>query len=323
MSPQIFRIGLNRPPLNFCDSAKVTASSGNFIAIGNFDGVHLGHRSLFEKLVSLRADRKGKNIALSFYPHPSVKLGRLDRVANITSLHQKRRALAELQVDILCLVHFTTAFSNLSTSQFIDQILIAQLNVATLVIGKDARVARGGEGTAEKVAELLHARGRDCVILDLLDELGEKISSRRIRSEIANGNVEHAQNLLGRPFALDAKVIRGDGRGRKINFPTANLYSPFQVMPANGVYACTLSIAGRRYKAVTNVGTRPTFNGTGVRAEAHVIDAPVEIDKFLYYGARCQVEFIARLRSEVRFESVEALVTQIGADVDQARKILK
>lgn len=317
MPAQLVRIGRSFP-----SAAEASQKDPSYIAIGNFDGVHLGHRRLFEKLLQLKAQSSGRVIALSFYPHPSVKLGRIAQIPKITSLRQKLLALSQIGVEQLCLIHFTMAFSRLSTIEFIEQVLIRQLNIAALVIGQDARVGRGGEGTSEIILQALKQRGRACEIVELFDSAGQKVSSRRIRQAISVGQVMAARSLLGRPFALDARVVRGDGRGQSINVPTANLHTSSQVLPAIGVYACRMRLAGHSYMAVTNVGTRPTFGGHAVRAETHVIDAPPEIENYLRYGVRCQVEFIERLRDEQRFDSVLALTKQIAQDIACARRVL-
>ena len=316
MYAQLTRIGRITP-----DKPPALAQA-SFVAIGNFDGVHIGHRSLFDRLVQQKADRDGKIVALSFYPHPSVKLGRVDQIPRITSLRQKLRQLAEIGVDQLCLIHFTHEFSQLSTAEFVEQILIRFLNTHLLVIGQDARVGRAGQGTAEILSAQLEQRGRKCEIVNLLKSEDLKISSRRIRGCITAGQVKEAAMLLGRPFALDARIVSGDQRGRTLDFPTANLHLVKQVLPANGVYACQLRLTDRQFAAVTNVGTRPTFDGRGVRVETHVIDPPKEINAILSYGSRCQVEFIDRLREEIRFEGVAELKAQILIDIAQARQVL-
>ena len=261
-------------------------------------------------------------VALSFYPHPSIKLGRANHIPRITSLRQKLAALGQAGVDKLYLRHFTQEFSQLSTSEFVDQILIRELNTTLLVIGEDARVGRGGQGTAMILRDELLKHGRRCEVLSLLVSADLKVSSRRIRQAVEAGQVREAGTLLGRPFALDARVVRGDGRGRKIDFPTANLHTFAQILPANGVYACRLRLGDQLFFAVTNVGTRPTFNGVGKRAESHVIDAPSSLASMLKYGTRCQVEIVERLRDELRFEGVEALKRQIAQDISIARQLL-
>lgn len=304
------------------DPTKLPSAVGRTVAtLGSFDGVHLGHQQLIRRLVELRGTtefKDGRSVVLTFYPHPGVVLGKTSQIPLLTTLRQKREILEQFEIDVLYKMHFTKSVASLSMNEFIVKVLIKILNVDYLVIGQDARIGRGAEGTAEKIISAFASLGRSGEIVPIVDQDALKIGSRRIREAILDGDVKTAGRLLGRPFALDSRVVHGDGRGRGIGFPTANLISPGQINPALGVYACQVIFEGKKYGAVTNVGVRPTFNGKSARVESHILDFTTDS----LYGRRLSLEFIERIRAERKFESIDSLKNQISLDVAQARKIL-
>ena len=287
--------------------------------LGSFDGIHRGHCSLLSKVVEVAARRtEGRSGLISFYPHPAQVLGKAPSIPALTTLRQRIRILAEVGLTDLFLIHFTPRMAGLTAREFIERFLLDSLKVESLIIGPDARIGRGGEGTTETISSELDARGREVVVLPFLEEGGDRISSRRIRTLIQSGEVARAALALGRPFTLDARVVAGDGRGNTIGFPTANLHSSRQVLPQRGVYATTCTLRGQRYLSVTNVGERPTFQGRGVRAECHLLD--YRGDSFR--GQRVEVAFHERIRDELAFHSVDALCEQIKSDCATARRIV-
>lgn len=301
-------------------SLGATVTGPTAVTIGNFDGLHLGHRSLISEVVrektALGAD--ALSVIVSFYPHPGEVLGKAAHLPRITSLHQKLAILSDWGVDLLYLVHFTAAFSKVSAKQFVDDLLISKLNVSTLVIGPDARVGHKKEGTPEFLVRELDRHRKRCRIVSFVDSEGSAVSSRRIRSLIEDGNVEQASLLLARPFAYRSRVVEGDQRGRTLGYPTANLLPNEQVVPRNGIYAARVRVGNTHYSAAVSVGVRPTFNGQGVKIEAYLLDYPGGD----LYGKTIEVAFIARIRDELTFSNAAELKSEIERDVVKVRNIL-
>jgi riboflavin kinase/FMN adenylyltransferase len=272
------------------------------VAVGEFDGVHLGHREVIA----------GNDTVLTFEPHPAVVL-RPERAPRLlTSLELKKELIAELGVEELVIIPFDDEFAHKEPSKFVEDVLVGALGATHVSVGENFRFGHLARGDAA----LLQADGRfETRVVPLVHVDGHAVSSTRIRMLVAGGEVEEAGRLLGAPFRLRSEVIPGDQRGRELGFPTANMIpDPGLAWPAHGVYACR---AGERLAAV-NVGVRPTF-GTGLHplVEAYVLDFEGDL-----YGQRLTVEFVARLRGEERFDSVEDLVEQMQRDVGRTRELL-
>jgi riboflavin kinase/FMN adenylyltransferase len=289
---------------------------GGIVTIGNFDGVHLGHQHVLEVL---RSEAAGTGCCvISFYPHPLRVLGRSHDLRYLSSVREKRDRLAALGVDLLYLMHFTPQIAAMSASTFIEQVLFRALNARVLVVGEDAAIGRGREGNLKFLQEHLPQYGIALRVVPKFESNGVRPSSRAIRGLLAQGDVSGAAVLLGRPFAISARVGHGDKRGSSIGFPTANIAAGSRLIPARGVYACRVALDGLQHNAVANIGTRPTFNGHGERLEVHILD----YNPGRLYGRRVEVSFLGRLRDERRFESVDRLKQQIACDIAQARELL-
>lgn len=303
----------------FCSSRIVLGS------LGNFDGLHAGHGALFEMLrvrkESLRQQGRNDVVTgvLSFYPHPSKVLAGRD-VPPLCTSHQKLRLLSEFDVDFLCLIHFRPDFAQIRAAEFVRTYLCQIFNINLLVIGEDACVGRNREGDADFLVRELRAQGREARIAPFVTVDGEKIGSARIRGVLRDGNVELAAQMLGRPYAVESRVVSGDKRGRTLGVPTANLHPTRQLLPTRGVYATLASLGGKVFPSVSSVGVRPTFGGDPKdRVETHLMtDGSPDC-----YGQRIEVSFIERLRDEVRFSSVEELKQQMGRDIEDAKRVLK
>ncbi|HWH12576.1 MAG TPA: riboflavin biosynthesis protein RibF [Solirubrobacteraceae bacterium] len=271
------------------------------IAIGTFDGVHLGHRAVIGD----------SDTVLTFEPHPAtiVAPARLPRL--LTPLPVKAELISELGVGELIVIDFDGAFAARTASSFIDEILVGQLGVSHVAVGENFRFGHRALGDAELLASDLRFETRVESLLEVGDEV---VSSSHIRALILAGDVADAAAFLGRPFELRGEVVAGDRRGRELGFPTANLVpDPALVSPGHGVYAC---LADGRPAAVS-IGVRPTFEtGRGELIEAYVLDFSGDL-----YGQTLRLTFLERLRGERRFESVEALVDQIQVDVARTREI--
>lgn len=272
------------------------------VAVGEFDGVHVGHREVIS----------GNDTVLTFDPHPAVvvKPGRAPKL--LTSLDVKIELIAGLGVEELVVVPFDDGFAHQEASEFIDRVLVGALGARTVSVGQNFRFGHGARGDTA----LLTSDSRfDTRVVPLVEVDGETVSSTRIRALVADGEVEDAARLLGAPFRMRGEVVPGDQRGRDLGFPTANMVPEADLAwPAHGVYACRV---GERLAAV-NVGVRPTF-GEGLRplVEAFVLDFEGDL-----YGTWLTVEFVARLRGEQRFDSVEELVQQMHRDVERTRELL-
>lgn len=289
---------------------------GGAVAIGNFDGVHLGHEQVARVLA--RVARERPRVALSFYPHPIRVLRGGDEPRCLSSVREKAERLAQLGVQVLYLVHFTKQFSRMEAAQFLDDVLVRALGAADVVVGEDVAVGRDREGGLEYLARELPKRGIRLHVVPRFELDGVRPGSRAVRSLVEGGEVAAAARLIGEPFTISARVGHGDKRGTTIGFPTANITVPHRLIPKRGVYACLVEVLGQRYEAVANIGVRPTFDGDRERLEVHILD----FSGGSLYGKRMHVSFVARLRDETRFSSVDELRAQIAADITLARGLL-
>jgi riboflavin kinase / FMN adenylyltransferase len=279
------------------------------IAVGEFDGVHLGHRAVME----------GADTALTFEPHPRAVVAPESAPRLLTSLEAKADLIAALGVGELVVIPFDGDFAAQSPQAFIDDVLVGQLGAERVSVGENFRFGHRARGDAA----LLQAQDAFTTrVVELVERDGEVVSSSLIRRLVEAGDVERADSLLVAPFELRGTVAHGDKRGRTLGYPTANLVpDPALVCPARGVYACRAAIeedgARRWWPAATSVGVRPTFvTGRGLLAEAYLLGYDGDL-----YGRDLRVSFLARLRGEERFDSVEALVEQMARDVEDTRRI--
>lgn len=288
-----------------------------FLTIGNFDGLHRGHRALIAAMREAARTEGATCGLVTFYPHPRAVL-RPDQPASCLSALDERLALfAETGLDFVVVHPFTQATAQTEAEDFLH-LLHAHLGLKRLWVGPDFALGRGRKGTTAFLAEHGAAMGIQVEVVPEFTWEGQVIRSSRIRRLVEMGHVEWAANWLGRFYALTGLVVRGTRRGHSIGFPTANLaVAEGRVIPADGVYATWAWCDGRRYMAVTNIGLRPTVNGTHRTVEAHVMDFDGDL-----YGRSLRLEFVARLRDEVRFPSLDALRAQIARDRDRAAALL-
>jgi len=291
------------------------------VTIGNFDGVHRGHQALVEMAVRDAGASAGTAVVLTFEPHPSAVLSPDRAPSTLMTVEQKAEALASLGADYLVVLPFTQALSYQTPEEFARLVLRDALGARGVVVGSNFRFGRGRRGDVATLRRLGGALGYRVHGLDPVFHDGAPISSTRIREALARGAVEAAGELLGRPFFVEGTVVRGDGRGRSLGFPTANLELENETLPGSGVYACWCRVDprsdGPSVKAVANIGRRPTFGGGHTSVEAHLLDFAED-----FYGARLRLGFQARLREERRFAGPEELREQIGRDVVEARGFL-
>ncbi len=289
-----------------------------WLTIGVFDGIHRGHQAILRQLAAGAHSNGAPAVLLSFDPHPAVVLaGR--NLKLLTTPEERAEIAASLGLDVVVTYPFDRSVSETSARDFMRR-LKDRLGLSHLMIGYDFALGKGREGHAGRLTELGRELGYTVQIVDAVSDESGVISSTEIRKLVSLGNVAEAAKLLGRNYALSGPVVHGDGRGRRINIPTANIHYPeSKLLPANGIYACWGHLGSERYMAATNIGVNPTFtpDKRTVNVEAHLLDFDRDI-----YKQELKLEFVARLRDELRFNSVEALLKQIRSDVETTRTIL-
>lgn len=293
--------------------------SGAWLSIGSFDGVHLGHQSIIQKLTAGAHAADVPAVVLTFYPHPAVVLRGLSESFYLTTPEEKAELLGEMGVDLVITHPFNREVSQMTAEEFLGQ-LVEYLGLKQLWVGYDFSLGRDREGSLPKIIDIGMKSdfGFSVHEVSALYSSGEVVSSSRIRGLLEVGEVESAARLLGRSFSISGEVISGEGRGRTLGIPTANLRIPKErVVPSPGVYACLATHQGKAYRAVTNIGVRPTFEKMPVapRVETHILDFDQDI-----YGDVLSLGFVGRLRGEMRFPSVDELVAQIKLDIESARE---
>ena len=300
------------------------------VTLGNFDGVHRGHREVLRRVVELARARDALAVAVTFTPHPrAVHHPEVPHV-DIISPEQRVVLLDEAGLDAVLLQRYTLEFADQSPEEFVRGMLVHGLHAAVVVVGHDVRFGRGNTGD---VAEMVRLGARYGFEVEAVEEFPaehgaepeRRCSSTWVREALAAGDVAQAAAVLGRHHVLAGEVVHGFARGRELGFPTANLETDVQGMiPADGVYAGWVHDAhGGVWPAAISIGSNPTFEDVSRVVEAHVIDRHDErVEDFDLYGQHIEVEFVARLRGMVAYEGVEKLVAQITQDVDEARAIL-
>ncbi|ACU96505.1 riboflavin kinase [Saccharomonospora viridis] len=299
------------------------------VTIGVFDGVHKGHQALISQTVRTARQRGLPSVVLTFDPHPAEVLRPGSHPAQLTTLTRKAELIEQLGVDVLAVLPFTPELSRLSPEEFVHEILVERLHAATVIVGENFRFGYKARGTVETLRELGKRFGFTAHEATLeghsVSENGGSAeitySSTYVRSCINAGDVVAAAEALGRPHRLEGIVVRGEGRGRELGFPTANLSLPaFSAVPADGVYACWFVRQGRDEEplpAAVSVGTNPTFSGRERTVEAFVLDFDADL-----YGQQVALDFVARLRGQIAFDTTEELVRHIADDVARTRQIL-
>lgn len=291
-----------------------------WLTIGVFDGVHRGHQEILAKLTAGAHEKDAPAVVLTFWPHPAVVLGKRYDLKCLTTPEERAELLGALGVDVVITHPFTPEFAKLSAWDFMRRVS-RRLGLRSLWIGYDFALGHNREGNRERLTEIGEELGYSVQAVGPVKNGEDVISSSLIRKRITAGQVAHAAENLGRYYAVSGSVVHGDGRGRRINIPTANIdYPKDKVIPPNGVYACWAWVGGERYPAATNIGINPTFTPDKQTSniEAHILDFNREL-----YGEELKLEFVEYLREELRYNSVKALLEQIHADIAKTREILK
>jgi riboflavin kinase/FMN adenylyltransferase len=294
------------------------------VTLGNFDGVHRGHREVLSRVAQEARDRGATPVAVTFEPHPIAVLYPDRAPAKVQSLEQRLDLLERAGVSVLVL-EFTKEFAQQTPEEFVRRTFVDALRAAVVVVGEDTRFGVRNSGDVDTLRQLGAEHGFEVIALEDIGESG-RWSSTQLRRELLEGKVAHAAEILGRPHRVSGTVVHGDHRGRELGYPTANLGQEHEgLVPADGVYAGWLvrleldeDAPDRALPAAISVGTNPTFDGHERRVEAYVLDR-TDLD---LYGEQVAVEFVRLLRPTLKFESIDALIAQMEQDVAQCREIL-
>ncbi|MCE7064842.1 bifunctional riboflavin kinase/FAD synthetase [Dyadobacter sp. CY326] len=282
------------------------------VTSGTFDGVHLGHKKILSRLREISEQSGGETVVLTFWPHPrTVVSDDSQSLQLLSTIDEKIELFSQLGIQHLAIVPFTRAFSELSSHEFIQQILVERIGTKKLVIGYDHRFGRNREGSFEFLQENCSSYGFEVEEIPREDIENMAISSSRIRKSLITGHISEANELLGRAYSLSGTVVKGKQLGRTIGFPTANLHlhESYKLIPMNGVYIINATHNDLTFKGMLNIGVRPTVDGTMRTIEAHLFDFNQEI-----YGEDLKLELLHYLRPEQKFDNLDMLVQQINID---------
>jgi riboflavin kinase/FMN adenylyltransferase len=297
--------------------SEVTERKPTFVAVGSFDGVHLGHQAVLQKMVAAAQDAGTRTAVLTFFPHPKRVIQQMTEPYYLTTLDERVRLLAKLGIDLIITHPFNDTVRHTRAADFVAE-MCQYLDMRQLWGGNFA-LGYKREGDIPFLRKLGEEKGYTVAQVEaMVMWQGERVSSSRIRRSLLEGDLAEVNGCLGRPYQISGTIVKGAQMGRTIGFPTANIdYWPEQLLPDNGVYATYAWLDDERHVAATNVGVRPTVNGSAVTVEAHLLDFDADI-----YGRTLRLEFIDRIRPEMKFPGLDTLKAQIGADVQRVRELM-
>ncbi len=286
-----------------------TGREPHVATIGNFDGVHLGHQAILASVIAAAKARSIPSLLITFEPHPLAVVAPSRRPRLLQTRRQKLETLETTELDAMLILPFDRELAALTGEEFFGSYLAERIRFASVHVGRNFRFGRARGGDLQLLETVGSDHGFSVVGVAPVVVDGETVSSSAIRTAVEDGDVIRARAMLGRPFAVTGEVVRGDGRGRELEFPTANVAVDNEMIPRRGVYVTEVTALASRFPSITNVGVRPTFGGTSVCVESHLID----VDENLY-GERVEVRFLARLRDEKQFGGPGELADQIARD---------
>lgn len=292
--------------------------NGCVVTLGVFDGVHLGHQELIKKCRQRALQRQLPATVYTFDPHPVRVLSPEGCPPLLMTQRQKLRTLKEMGVDVVIVEPFTKRLSRLTPENFFKKILLERLGAREILVGYDFTFGTQRSGTAAQLVAMGHESNVAVHIMKAFFSDGYLVSSTAIRQKVQEGDMIRAASLLGRPYSIEGIVIKGDGLGRQLGFPTANLNSENELLPHTGVYASYCYSKGHRYQAVTHIGMRPTFQGEDLRIETHILHFKGQLTR-----NRIRIAFLKRLRPEIHFHSPEELIEQIHKDIELVRNFFQ
>jgi riboflavin kinase/FMN adenylyltransferase len=287
------------------------------VALGNFDGVHLGHQEILRRTVETAHGKDREAVVYTFDPHPRLVLNTVPEVPRITTPRERADILEHLGIDVLILAEFTKEFAAQSAEDFVLNVLVEELGIRHLFIGENYRFGKARAGTPHTLKKMAPELGFVVHVVPPVKIDGDVVSSSRIRDHLMRGEIREANVLLGREFTIEGRVIHGHHRGKALGFPTANISPEVKLHPPEGVYAVYCRVGESMRVGVMNIGYNPTFRDRRVSYEVHILDFDQDL-----YGETIRVYLADRLRSEMTFENVDALKAQIGQDIARGREIL-
>jgi riboflavin kinase/FMN adenylyltransferase len=296
------------------------ANKPTIVTIGTFDGVHLGHKKILEKIVENAHSQNCESLVLTFFPHPRTILQADSEMKQLNTLAEKTNLLSALGIDNLVIHPFDAAFSRLTAEEFVKQVLVDTFKIKKIIIGHDHRFGRNRTANIDDLIEFGNKFGFEVEEISAKEINEVSISSTKIRNALTEGNIELANNYLGYYYSLTGIVSKGKQLGRTIGFPTANIkiVEEYKLIPQNGVYIVQSNLDGIMYHGMMNIGTRPTVDGTTQTIEIHFFDFQKEL-----YNQKITISLLHRIRSEQKFESVDALKKQLDKDKITALAIIK
>ena len=289
----------------------------SMLTVGVFDGLHVGHQAVIQQVLTQAKQFKLASFVLTFDPPPLAFLAPERCPPALTTLPKKIEILEQLGVDSVIFARFDAHLQQMSPDTFVQEVLLKRLHARQVIVGYDWQFGRGRSGNADALKQLGDQYQFDVMIVDPVQLHGKPVHSTRVREAIADSNLDLASELLGRRYSIMGEVVEGEGRGRQIGFPTANIDAGNQMLPPNGVYAVQVKLEGSIFDGVVNMGTRPTFDGEKFQIETHLFD----FEKMIY-GKKIEIFFIEKIRVEQRFSNPEMLINQITRDVINAQAIL-
>jgi len=289
------------------------------ITIGNFDGVHIGHQALFHEVIEKAETVDGTSIAMTFEPHPIRVLKQNGHPPLITLYEQKAELIERTGIDVLICVPFTEAFASLPADHFIKDLLVEKIGMKAIVVGEDYSFGKNREGNIAMMKAHASENGFEVIVADWIKTskgFAGRISSTKIRELVTDGHMAEAEKMLGRHYQIRGRVVAGRDRGGKLlGIPTANINLHDELCPKTGIYAVTVECRGNRHNGVANIGYSPTFEDHEFTVEVHILDFNDNI-----YGEKIRVNFIKRLRDEIKFSNISELIDQIKKDIAAARE---
>lgn len=289
----------------------------SILTIGTFDGVHIGHQKIIERLNKIKGESKDKSTILTFFPHPRRVLHVGNEIKMLNTMEEKAQLLEKYGLDHLVVEPFTKEFSRLSALDFVRDILVNKLYLKKLVIGYDHQFGKNREGNFEQLQEYGEVYGFDVEKIPAQEIKNVSVSSTKIRQALEEGDIEKANSYLGYNYLLTGKIVKGKGLGRKLNFPTVNLFikEDYKLIPKMGVYIIKTELNEKTVFGIMNIGFRPTVDGENQTIEIHLLDFNADL-----YGKKMQIAMLKRLRNEQKFDSLDKLILQIKKDEEIARK---
>ncbi len=304
------------------DFNNIFPQSDSVVTVGTFDGIHKGHQEIITNLVAGAKSLNAKSTLVTFEPHPGLVVGNRGKIPLnlLTTIEEKSKLLESMGLDRLIVTNFTSAFASMTAEEFITQILLEKLHMKRIIIGHDHSFGKNRQGNIDLLSDFGKDNDFSLESLSPVTIKDEIVSSTLVRKLVYEGNVEKASNLLGREYSITGQIVKGDGRGRELGYPTANLkpYSQYKLIPKEGVYATHIKIDGEIFNSVTYVGPRPTFNLSHKVIEAHIYDFDRDI-----YNKHVELYFTKFIRDDIKFNSAHELLPQIKHDKETAFEILK